>query len=255
MKDSGRRKFFSNSAGALGLATLGLLNLNSQTFGNPDTDLPSEKMKLKGKQKSKVNQWDIITIGNLGRNRYWGESEEISHRDTICTSTLISGEGFRMLVDPSIADATKMANELNRRTGLKPTDITTVFLTHEHPDHFFGIENFTGAKWIAAPQVAEIINKSGKLSRKVEGCSEILFDTVKVFPTPGHTLAHHSLVFDCNGLRIVIAADSVMTKDFFRDKMGYFRSVDLKLSTETINKIIDIADIIVPGHDNYILNI
>ena len=44
----------------------------------------------------------IITIGNLSRNRYWGESDDRAYRPAICTCTLISGDGFRLLVDPSL---------------------------------------------------------------------------------------------------------------------------------------------------------
>jgi len=254
VKAPGRRKFMGTAISVFGLASLSFAGLNGSVNENIELELSGKTIRLKGKQNSKVTQWDIITIGNLGRNRYWGESEEKSHRDTICTCTLIRGDGFCILTDPSIADEKKMASELERRTGLKPSDIKTVFLTHEHADHFYGIKNFPDAKWIAAPAVAEIINKSGQLPRTIEGSTEILFDTIKVIPTPGHTYAHHSLVFDCDGLRIVIAADSIMTKDFFRERKGYFRSVDLKLATETINMLAEMADIIVPGHDNCFFN-
>jgi glyoxylase-like metal-dependent hydrolase (beta-lactamase superfamily II) len=62
-------------------------------------------------------------------------------RDAICTCTLISGEGIKLLVDPSLPAKAEMAKELDRRTGLKPDDITTVFVTHEHADHFAGLAN------------------------------------------------------------------------------------------------------------------
>lgn len=255
MKDYGRRTFMGTALRVFGLASLSLTGFNGSATERYEQKKSDKTIRLKGKQNSKVTQWDIITIGNLGRNRYWGESEEKSHRDTICTCTLIRGDGFCILADPSIADEEKMASELDRRTGLKLSDITTIFLTHEHADHFFGIKNFPDAKWIAAPAVAEILNKSGQLPRAIEGSTEILFDAIKVIPTPGHTHAHHSLVFDCDGLRIVIAADSIMTKDFFRERKGYFRSADLKLSTETINMVAEMADIIVPGHDNCFYNL
>ena len=82
-----------------------------------------------------VHRWDIITIGNLSRNRYWGESEDRPLRPALCTCTLIQAGGSRLLIDPSCEDADRMAAELDRRAGLKPSDITTVFITHHHADH------------------------------------------------------------------------------------------------------------------------
>ena len=207
----------------------------------------------KGRKDSKLKRWDVITIGNLSRNRYWGESDAKGVRAAICTCTLITGDGFRLLVDPSLAEATDMARELDRRAGVKPRDVNAVFVTHEHGDHFAGVAHFPDAKWLAAPNVAEIINKSAKLSRRFENATDRLFDAIDVIATPGHTNTHHSLRFDCDGLSIVIAGDAVATRDFFRERRGYFNAVDFELSTRTMDKLAALADIIVPGHDNYFL--
>ena len=209
--------------------------------------------KWKGRKDSKVKRWDVITIGNLSRNRYWGESDANGVRSAICTCTLIAGEGFHLLVDPSLADGAEMARELDRRTGIKPRDITAVFVTHEHGDHLAGITHFPDSKWLAAPAVAEIINKSGKLPRVVEGAADRLFDSIDVIPTPGHTDTHHSLHFDCDGLSIVVAGDSVPTRDYFGGRRGYYNAVDFELSARTMDKLAAMGDIIVPGHDNYFL--
>jgi hypothetical protein len=56
-----------------------------------------------------ILRWDIITIGNLSRNRYWGEGDDSARRPALCTTTLITGNGYRLLVDPSIEDIEKMA--------------------------------------------------------------------------------------------------------------------------------------------------
>lgn len=214
----------------------------------------AQRHRWKGRKGSNVKRWDVITIGNLSRNRYWGESDAKGVRAAICTCTLITGEGFRVLVDPSLADEADMARELDRRTGIKPRDITAVFVTHRHGDHFAGITHFPDSQWLAAPAVAEILNKSGKLPRLVESASDQLFNAVKVIHTPGHTNTHHSLHFDCGGLSIVIAGDSVATRDFFGERRGYFNAVDFEISARTMDKLAAMADIIVPGHDNYFLS-
>ena len=209
--------------------------------------------RWKGQTGSKVKRWDVITIGNLSRNRYWGESDAKAVRSAICTCTLVSGDGFRLLVDPSLADEAEMAKELDRRSGVEPRDITAVFVTHEHGDHWAGIAHFPDAKWLAAPAVAEMLNKSGKLPRAFEDAPARLFDAIAVISTPGHTGTHHSLHFDCEGLSVVVAGDAAATRDFFRERRGYFNAVDFELSARTMDKLAALADIIVPGHDNYFL--
>jgi glyoxylase-like metal-dependent hydrolase (beta-lactamase superfamily II) len=198
-----------------------------------------------------VERWDIITIGNPSRNRYWGESDEKGLRAAICTCTLVRGEEFCLLVDPSLEDANRMAVELDRRTGVKVRDVNAVFVTHEHGDHHYGLRHFPEASWLAAPEVAAKIDESGAYAKKVEGATGRLFDAVEVIPTPGHTREHHSLLFECDGLRVVIAGDAVMTREFWRHRQGYFNSVDFEEAARTIERLKERADIVVPGHDNY----
>ena len=64
-------------------------------------------------------------------------------------------------------------------------------------------------------------------------------------------MEHHSLLFECAGQKVVIAGDAVMTRDFFAHRQGYFNSVDFALAAQTIERIATIADVVVPGHDNY----
>jgi len=201
----------------------------------------------------RILRWDIITIGNLSRNRYWGEKDDKAYRSAICTCTLITGENFRLLVDPSLQDEALMHAELFRRTGCRPEDIDVVFLTHEHGDHHFGLKHFSDAKWMAAPPVAEILNSSAKYRKTIEAETGPLYDAVEILPTPGHCLSHHSLRFDWEGRSVVIAADAAMTRDFWNDRRGYFNSADFDLAARSIEKLANIADIVVPGHDNYFL--
>ena len=242
-----RGDFLTRAGGAM-LATAAA---TASCLGGQSTT--TRRHKWKGRKDSNVKRWDVVTIGNLSRNRYWGESDARGVRAAICTCTLITGEGFRILVDPSLANEADMTRELDRRTGTKPRDITAVFVTHQHGDHLAGIAHFPNSKWLAAPAVAEMINKSAKLPRLVEGATDRLLDSIDVIPTPGHTNTHHSLHFDCDGLSIVIAGDSVATRDFFGERRGYFNAVDFELSARTMDKLAAMADIIVPGHDNYFL--
>ncbi len=212
-------------------------------------------VKLKGRKNSEIKRWDVITIGNLSRNRYWGESDDRGVRSAICSCTVIWGDGFRIIVDPSLKDEKAMATELDRRTGLSLDDIDTVFITHQHGDHHYGLKHFGRAKWLAGAKVAAGLNKSGRYSKPIALADARIFDAVEVISTPGHTMDHHSLRFDCKGLSVVIAGDAVATQDFWAERMGYFNAVDFDLSARTIDRIAAIADVVVPGHDNYFLSL
>lgn len=199
-------------------------------------------------------RWDVITIGNLSRNRYWGEGDEVARRAPLCTTTLVRGNGFVLIVDPSIADLKGMAAELDRRAGITPQAIDAVFITHEHGDHHAGLAAFESARWLAAPQVAQAIGLSRKYQKAVEAIAALPFAGIELVHTPGHTVGHHSLLFtDSGGMRVLIAGDAVMTRDFWEDKRGFFNSASMGIASETMKRIATMADVIVPGHDNYFL--
>lgn len=237
------------------LGILGTIVAMKQAGSAEPTAVAAPSAQSKGKANSKVKRWDIITIGNLSRNRYWGEGDDRGVRSAICTCTVIQGDGFRLIVDPSLARSEQMAAELDRRTGLKLRDIDAVFVTHEHADHWFGLAHFSAAKWLAAPEVAAALNKANKLPKLVEVVTGSLFDAVDILATPGHTMSHHSLRFDCDGMSVVTAGDAVATRDFWRERRGYYNCVNFDLSARSMDQIAGVADIVVPGHDNFFLNL
>ena len=240
-----RREFIQSWAVAAGL---GASSTAAQTAPSTDT-----ARRWKGRADSKVKRWDVITVGNLSRNRYWGEADTTAVRPVLCTCTLVVGEGFALLVDPSVKDPAEMARELDRRTGRKPESITHCFITHEHGDHWPGLANFLQAKWWAAPAVAEALNRTARLVKQIEGVQGRVLDAIDIVATPGHTASHHALRFDCDARSIATAGDAVATYDFFRDRRGFYNSVDFNEAAGSMDKLASLADIVVPGHDNYFL--
>jgi glyoxylase-like metal-dependent hydrolase (beta-lactamase superfamily II) len=200
-----------------------------------------------------IHRWDIITIGNISRNRYWGEREDTTYRPALCTCTLVQGADFCLLVDPSLKEEAAMAAELNRRTGKQLADVDAVFITHAHGDHHYGLKHFPQARWLAAPPVAELLNQSGHYQKAVAPATNPLLGEFEILHTPGHTLHHYSLCFTCEDQRVVIAADAAVTRDFWRERRGYFNSEDFAAASASIEQLAQLADIIVPGHDNYFL--
>lgn len=203
-------------------------------------------------------RWDIITVGHLSRNRYWGESEERPLRETCCTCTLIRTDEYTILVDPSLPPE-QMEAAVDRRTGQRIGAVDAVYVTHRHGDHWVGIEAFPGAKWLMAPAElagwrAEATGEQGRIAGRVTAVdAEDIAPGVQLLPTPGHTDGLTSLAFVSDGRRVVVTGDGVMTADFFRNRDVYFNSVDAKEAARSIDRIAAQADIVVPGHDNYFL--
>jgi glyoxylase-like metal-dependent hydrolase (beta-lactamase superfamily II) len=73
------------------------------------------------------------------------------------SATLISGERDAVLVDPLMT--IDEARDLAAWVGATGKNLTTIYVTHGHGDHFFGIgavlERFPGARAVAAPAVVE----------------------------------------------------------------------------------------------------
>ncbi|MEI7832056.1 MAG: MBL fold metallo-hydrolase [bacterium] len=201
-----------------------------------------------------TRRWDIITIGNLSRNRYWGESEAEPRRSALCTCTLVTVDGYRVLVDPSCGEYARMAAELDRRSGLVPEQVDAVFITHEHGDHHAGLQHFPAARWLAAPGIADVINAGGQYQRHIEPVIGEIATDLTVIPTPGHTLSHHSLRFTCDGFAVLIAGDAVMTRDFWNERRGYFNSADFAVAEHTISELHTWAQLVIPGHDNFFIH-
>jgi glyoxylase-like metal-dependent hydrolase (beta-lactamase superfamily II) len=215
-----------------------------------------------------ADRWAVLSLGYFSRNRYWGEDEGKSHRDALCTSTFIEIGGLRVVVDPPVAGK-GMASILDQRTGLTPEQIDYVFITHCHADHYFGLGEFPNAKLLAAPGDCAGIQKDlrdpenqwikphiadgSALADRLSPAGEELVPGVTLLPLPGHTMGLTGLCFQAKEGAVVVAGDSVMTAEHFRDRRGYYNSVDFEVSRTTIETIASLADIVVPGHSNYFL--
>jgi glyoxylase-like metal-dependent hydrolase (beta-lactamase superfamily II) len=77
------------------------------------------------------------------------------------SSTLISGERDAVLVDTPIT--VEQARALVEWVAASGKNLTTIYTTHGHGDHFFGastvLERFPGARFVARPEVIEIMRQ------------------------------------------------------------------------------------------------
>jgi glyoxylase-like metal-dependent hydrolase (beta-lactamase superfamily II) len=200
-------------------------------------------------------KFTVVHIGTLSTNKFWHETERV--RPPTATCTLLEADGQRLLVDPS-PGPDLLEPLLFARTGLRPSDIDAVFVTHFHGDHRFGLALFEGKPWLMASAELEDWKKDHpgdeRWSTRFTPAEGYLLGGVDLFLAPGHTRGHCALKLDTEWGCLIVAGDAVMTRDFFAAGEGYHNCVDMAAAAETIARIKRTADLVVPGHDNYLLN-
>lgn len=215
---------------------------------------------------------DVISIGTLSRNRLWNESERT--RTAHATSTLIRTEKRTILVDPGLPPAA-LGARLYERTGLKPEAIDTIFLTNFRPAHRAGLSLFPHAKKLiqeneqqaAAQQLQQLIDGAPEadLDRKMllgelalleslGAADDKIATGIDLFPLFGYTAGTSGLLVAAPAYTALIAGDAVPTQDHFLAGQVLPDSQDIAAAQESMGEVYEIADMIVPGHDNLFLN-
>jgi len=122
----------------------------------------------------------------------------------LVTSTLVTGQKEALLIDAqfTLGDGKKVADAI-KATG---KTLTTVYVTHSHPDHYFGFsaikEAFPNAKLVALPNTVEEIRATweGKVKQWKPMYKDAITDK-PVLPEPlaGTSLALEGEKFDVVG--------------------------------------------------------
>lgn len=200
--------------------------------------------------------WRIIHIGYLKQNPFWDEEEIL--RDQRCTTLLIETGIRRILVDPGFSSEEAMRTALYRHSGLHPDDIDTIFLTHFHRNHWHSLPLFTKSVWLMARTEIRYWQRNAKttseeldLLARIVPIEEHSIPEIESIPTPGHTHGSTSLLFETREGMVVVAGDAVLTFDHFDSRESSDLADDKKEARRSIDRIAHIADIVIPGHDNY----
>ncbi|MGE5611080.1 MAG: MBL fold metallo-hydrolase [Bacillota bacterium] len=217
-------------------------------------------------------RFDVISIGTLSRNRLWNEQQAV--RTAHATTTLIRTPQHNILVDPGLP-APALAAHLFERTGLGPEKIDTVFLTNFRPAHRAGLELFDRSRLLiseveqqATAQYLEsllaeaptedldrkIIERERRLLDKLHPAPDQLDENVDLFPLYGYTPGNCGLLLSLPTITALIAGDAAATQDHFLAGQVLPDAQDIHTAQESLQEIYEIADLIVPGHDNLFLN-
>lgn len=215
---------------------------------------------------------DVISIGTLSRNRLWNESEPV--RTAHATTSLIRSGKRNILIDPGLP-AQALVARLYERTGLRAEQIDTVFLTNFRPSHRAGLGAFPKAKVLISENeqnaIAEHLRKlmddapaedldradfaaELKLLESLSAAPDKLAENIDLFPLAGFTPGTCGLLIAAATETILVAGDAVPTLDHFLAGQALPESWDIKQAGESMAEVYEIADLIVPGHDNLFAN-
>ena len=217
-------------------------------------------------------RFDIISIGCLSRNLLWGEQASV--RTPHATTTLIRVGKRHILVDPGLPPVI-IAARLYERTGLTPEKIDTVFLTNFRPAHRAGVSAFTKARVLiheveresvrqGLERLSEELGEESEEARVIERelslldstavADDKLAETVDLFPLPGFTEGTCGLLVSLPTVTVLVAGDGVPTQEHFLAAQVLPESANVKQAGESMREVYEIADLIVPGHDNLFIN-
>lgn len=171
--------------------------------------------------------------------------------DARSSVTLVISGSKKMVVDTGLIGEDKQITEALAKIGLKPEDISILVNTHSHPDHCGNNYLFSNAE-LLHPRDCEIIAPG-----------------IRVIETPGHTLDSISVIVETavnaasyeqsykpavNGYQaktslLALPGDALPTFNNFVKNVPPALHVSLDLAISSMAKIIDIAELVIPGHD------
>lgn len=216
----------------------------------------------------------VISIGTLSKNPFWNEKTPV--RTSHATTSLIIAGDRKLLIDPSLP-AELLDGRLYERTGQRLPAITDVFLTNWRPIHRRSLPALAHAKWwiheterdaaertldaarqrldrTPAADAADLLDQESALLKKTAVAPDEILDNVSLFPLHGYTPGQCGLLCSLPTQTLIIAGDAVPTAAHFAAGQIFQESYDLAQAKESLAEMYEIADLIIPGHDNLFVN-
>jgi len=184
---------------------------------------------------------------------------------------VVRDAGKVILVDPSLP-AELLEFRLFERTGLKPDQVDAVFLTSWRPVHRRALELFSEADWLiwqpereamqehlegliasaesSGQEPDRLVKQELRLLARCKDAPEKITPHVHLFPCPGVTPGSAGLLLALPLATVVIAGDAVISREYFEHGRVYEQCHDVKQAQGSLADILEVADQIVPGHDN-----
>lgn len=154
--------------------------------------------------------------------------------DARSSVTLVISGDKRIIIDTGLAgEEPVLVGQLARR-GLSPGDVDIVVNTHEHEDHRGCNHLFLEAEKIS-PETAR------------EGDS--LGPGVRILETPGHIRECISVIICSQKGKVIAAGDAIPLLGNYLKWVPPRRNIDKELAMSSLSRIVNLADVVIPGHD------
>ncbi len=214
-------------------------------------------------------EYTIVSIGTLSHNRLWGESAPV--RTAHATTTLVTEGDSAILVDPSLPSPAIEAR-LFERTGKRPEAVTDIFLTTLRPVHRRSLTVFAKAKWWAFeteiesyrqtlmtmldtaqrldPHDMATAQSELKLLDRIKPAPDKFSPQVDLYPLVGASPGSAGLLLTPATSTILIAGDAALTTEHVQRGQVWEGCNDRERALESLEDLMQVADVIIPGHDN-----
>ena len=155
-----RREFLSNALG-IALVTASTWPIRADQARSMHGQFDDSTSKSRGTTQKISLRWDVFLAPSIPAITSDLPPGEKQRPWPPISSTLISGERDAVLVDTPIT--VEQARALANWVAARGKNLTTIYATHGHGDHFFGastvLERFPGARFVARPEVIEIMRQ------------------------------------------------------------------------------------------------
>jgi hypothetical protein len=218
-------------------------------------------------------EYRIISIGTPANHLLWREA--VSVRTQHATTTLIEDGARRILVDPSLP-AQALEARFFERTGQKLDSVTDVFCTTLRPDARRALPALQHARWWCSETElqwysrellamresaerlggadAEGVDEDLALTKKFHPAPEKFTEQVGVYPLFGATVGCTGLLLTPATTTVVVAGPAAVTREHVEKGMIWDHCADKDQAMESLQDLLELADVIVPGFDNLILS-
>jgi len=216
----------------------------------------------------------VISIGALAAHPLWNEKSDV--RPAHATTTLIQSGDATILVDPSLPGKVLEAR-LHERAGISARAVTHVFLTSLHPIQRRGLAFFEDAQWLVseaereaigiqlvqriheahAAEDQDLVAALGQEIAVVERCRaapDRLAEGVDLFPLHGVTPGLTGLLIAQTTATVLVCGDAIVTLEHLEAGRIHSPALDLDQARESFAEAVEIADLLVLGRDNVVLN-
>lgn len=172
----------------------------------------------------------LVKPGSIERDEY---GRILDARSSV---TLVTSGRHTIIVDSGLIGEEELIRMELAKLGIEPEEVNCILNTHSHPDHCGNNYMFSRATIL-----------KGK-----EG--DLIAPGVWIMATPGHCMESISVVVEVDDAAsqiktIVISGDALPTFGNFLKKVPPALHVDRDLAIASMQRIIALSDIVVPGHD------